>query len=525
MLCKVICGTTRGIEVIPVTVEVDVTPGIAFFLVGLPDNAVKESQQRISASLQKLGFKIPGKKIIINLAPANVRKEGSAFDLPIAVGILAASGQLELSNSDRYLIAGELALDGSLRAINGALPLIIYARDAGLDGIILPAASAYEGVEIENINIYAATTLQEVIDILQSPGRNSRYLVQHRIEELSGNREEADSHSNGSLSAMRITESINRTEEYDFKDIKGQQLAKKGLEVAAAGGHNIIMTGSPGSGKTLLAKSITSIMPPLSREESIQTSVIYSIAGELNSHTGLIKKRPFRQPHHTSTLQAITGGGSHILPGEISLAHCGILFLDEFAEFPRPVIEVLRQPLEDRIIQLSRVRSKITYPASFMLIAAMNPCPCGYLDDDNGKCSCSSSMIERYRSRVSGPILDRIDIRLKIKPLPKNILTDDTPAEPSSIIAERVAKAREIQINRYKDEHFFTNSEIPSPLVKKYCSLSQADKRYIAGVMEKMDISARRYNRILKLSRTIADLAGETEIRTAHIMQAFHLSN
>lgn len=523
MLCKVICGATRGIEVIPVTIEVDVSPGIAFFLVGLPDNAVKESQQRISASLQKLGFKIPGKKIIINLAPANVRKEGSAFDLPIAVGILAASGQLELTGLNRYLIAGELALDGTLRAINGALPLIIYARDTGLEGIILPTASACEGVEIEGIDIYAANTLQEVIEILLSDGRNEQYLVKKRVErEFSGKFISANS-QNG-LPSLKITESINRTNEYDFKDIKGQQLAKKGLEVAAAGGHNLIMTGSPGSGKTLLAKSITSILPPLSREESIQTSVIYSIAGELNSHMGLIKRRPFRQPHHTSTLQAITGGGSHILPGEISLAHCGVLFLDEFAEFPRSVIEVLRQPLEDRIIQLSRVRSKITYPASFMLIAAMNPCPCGYLDDESGKCNCTSYMIERYRSRVSGPILDRIDIRLKIKPVPKNLLVDDSQAEPSSVIAERVAKAREIQLERFKGEHFFTNAEIPSPLVKRYCRLAESEKKYLMSVIEKMDISARRYNRILKLSRTIADLAGETDIRTAHIMQAFHLS-
>ncbi len=522
MLCKVICGVTRGIEVIPVTVEVDVSPGIAFFLVGLPDNAVKESQQRISASLQKLGFKIPGKKITINLAPANVRKEGSAFDLPIAVGILAASEQLELKELDRYIIAGELALDGTLRAINGALPLIIYARDAGFQGIILPTTSAFEGIEIEGINIYAAKTLQEVIEILLSNGEAGQYLAKQRIEEYSGSRVSA-SGTHGLLS-LKITESINRTNDYDFKDIKGQQLAKKGLEVAAAGGHNLIMSGSPGSGKTLLAKSIISILPPLSREESIQTSVIYSIAGELDSHLGLIKKRPFRQPHHTSTLQAITGGGSHILPGEISLAHCGVLFLDEFAEFPRSVIEVLRQPLEGRIIQLSRVRSKITYPASFMLIAAMNPCPCGYLDDDSGRCSCTSSMIERYRSRVSGPILDRIDIRINVKPVPKKILVDDSYAESSSVIADRVAKAREIQLERFKEEHFFTNAEIPSPLVKKYCRLAESEKKYLMNVIEKMDISARRYNRILKLSRTIADLTGEREIKTAHIMQAFHLS-
>ena len=386
MLSKVYCASCRGLEVTTVTVEVEVSDGICFHLVGLADNAIKESQQRIGSALGKFGFRIPGKKIIINLAPANLRKEGSAFDAAIAIGILTASGQIETRWNEDFLIMGELALDGSLRPIDGALPIAIHAAEKGFKGCILPKESAAECSEVDGTTIFFAQTLEDIINIISSPETASSHIPLRR-------------------------EYIPKNEwEFDFADVKGQAFAKKGLEIAAAGGHNAILVGSPGCGKTFMAKCIPSILPPMEKQEAIETSKVYSIAGLLKSAGGLIRERPFRSPHHTSTVQALAG--SLGMPGEVSLAHNGVLFADEIAEFGRASLEILRQPLEDREIQVCRAKTRVCYPASFMLIAAMNPCPCGYLNDPKKSCRCSSSAIMKYAGKLSGPLMDRIDMHL-----------------------------------------------------------------------------------------------------------------
>ncbi|MBQ5864372.1 MAG: YifB family Mg chelatase-like AAA ATPase, partial [Bacteroidales bacterium] len=391
MLCKVFCACCKGLEVFTVTVEVDVSDGINFFLVGLADSAVKESQQRIGSAISKFGYRIPGKKIVINMAPANIRKEGSAYDLAIAVAIVSASGQISLSSLDDYIIMGELALDGTLRPITGALPIILHARECGYKGCILPLESAKEGAEIDGIKVYGAETFKDVVDILQDPSLCNNKLVKYNVVEYAG------------------------STDYDFADIKGQEQAKKGLEIAASGGHNVIMIGAPGTGKTYMAKCLNSIMPKLSKRESLETSKIYSVAGLLGDNLGLIKERPFRQPHHTSSIQSLAGALG--MPGEVSLAHNGILFADELAEFPRSLLELLRQPLEDREIQICRARTRVCYPASFMFVAAMNPCPCGYYNQPGKVCNCSVSSIMKYRNKLSGPLMDRIDIQLRVLPV------------------------------------------------------------------------------------------------------------
>ncbi len=505
MLCKVFCASCTGMDVFTVTVEADVSDGICFYLVGLADNAIRESQQRISTALSKYGYRIPGKKIVINLAPANLKKGGSSFDLAIAISIINASRQTDLPNLQDFVILGELALDGSLRAVSGALPMIIHAKEQGFKACILPKESAFEGAEIDGIKIFGAETFGDVIEILKDPS-----LAQDKII---------------TYSAIEQEETKSQQYNLDFSQVKGHTFAKKGLEIAAAGGHNVIMVGSPGSGKTLLAKCVPSILPLMSKKESIETSKIYSIAGEFNSKSGLIKKRPFRQPHHTSTIPSLTGGGTYGLPGEISLAHNGVLFLDEFAEFSRPVLEILRQPLEDRQIQISRVRTKYCYPASFMLIAAMNPCPCGYLDDDNGKCTCSTSMISRYMGKISGPLMDRIDIQLRIRPVPSSKLLDRGKEESSLIISKRVKLARDIQLERYKDEKFFSNAQIPSHLLEKYCKINQEESTYLCRIISKLGVSARGYSRILKIARTIADLDNCKQINISHITTAIQFKS
>lgn len=499
MLKKVYCASCKGLEVTTVTVEVEVSDGICFYLVGLADSAIKESQQRISSALNKFGYRIPGKKIIINLAPANLRKEGSGFDAAIAIGILSASGQIETQWSNDFLIMGELALDGSLRAIDGALPMAIHAAQEGFKGCILPKESAAECSEVEGITIFFADTLQDIIDILIAPDSASSRIP------------------------LKREYFPKREWEYDFADVKGQPFAKKGLEIAAAGNHNVILVGSPGCGKTFMAKCLPSILPPLEKMEAIETSKIYSVAGLLKSSGGLIRERPFRSPHHTSTLQALAGSVG--MPGEVSLAHNGVLFADEIAEFGRASLEILRQPLEDREIQVCRAKSRVCYPASFMLVAAMNPCPCGYLNDSKKNCRCSSSAIMKYTGKLSGPLMDRIDIQLNVKSVsPEDIVgLGKGREEPSSVIAKRVKTARDIQLERFKGENFYTNAQIPPGRLARYCAIGNKEQVFLKTFIARQGISARGYSRILKISRTIADLDGKDFISLEHISKAVQL--
>ncbi len=568
MLCRVYCACCNGLIVNTITIEVSVSEGIQFFLVGLPDSAVKESQQRIHNALAEYGYKIPGKRIVVNLAPANIKKEGSSFDLTIAIGILCASGQISLNKERRniknslfftqnenesyanigsyedfekqkfqekisddlqkrleeFIILGELALDGSLRPIVGALPIINHARKCGVKYCILPYDSAIEGVEIDGITIFGANSLKEVIDILLNSDNNERYIVN------------SPNSKNKEGGFKVVTQDIKRNNDWDFCNIVGQSFAKLGLEIAATGGHNVIMVGSPGSGKTFMAQCIPSILPPMSKDESIQTSEIYSVANLLKNYGGLIKNRPFRAPHHTTTISALVGGGYKGVPGEISLAHNGVLFCDEFAEFERRAIEVLRQPLENGTIEISRVQNKYLYPARFMFVAAMNPCPCGNLFDSPSECKCSTSQIIKYQNKVSGPILDRIDIYLKIRKIDitkmfllknnnmnSNNSYSPTQEESSSEIAKRVIRARNIQIERYRDENFFTNAHISQSKISKYCALGEKEKLFLSKVISSLKISARGYIRILKIARTIADLKGEERINCEHLSLALQL--
>ncbi|MBE6246302.1 MAG: ATP-binding protein [Bacteroidales bacterium] len=499
MLKKVYCASCKGLEVTTVTVEVDVSDGICFYLVGLADSAIRESQQRISSALNKFGYRIPGKKIIINLAPANLRKEGSAFDAAIAIGILSASGQIETEWTNDFMIMGELALDGSLRAIDGALPMAIHAAQHGFKGCILPKESAAECSDVDGITIFYAETLKDVIDILLAPDSASSRIPLKR-------------------------EYIPKQHwDYDFGDVKGQPFAKKGLEIAAAGNHNAILVGSPGCGKTFMAKCLPSILPPLEKMEAIETSKIYSVAGLLKSSGGLIRERPFRSPHHTSTIQALAGSVG--MPGEVSLAHNGVLFADEIAEFGRASLEILRQPLEDREIQVCRARSRVCYPASFMLVAAMNPCPCGYLNDPKKNCTCSSSAIMKYTGKLSGPLMDRIDIQLNVRNVAPNEIVGlgKGDEEPSRVIARRVKMAREIQLARFMGENFYTNAQIPPGKLAKYCAIGEKEQIFLKRFIARQGISARGYSRILKISRTIADLDGKDFISLEHISKAVQL--
>lgn len=499
MLKKVYCASCKGLEVTTVTVEVDVSDGICFYLVGLADSAIRESQQRISSALNKFGYRIPGKKIIINLAPANLRKEGSAFDAAIAIGILSASGQIETEWTNDFMIMGELALDGSLRAIDGALPMAIHAAQQGFKGCILPKESAAECSDVDGITIFYAETLKDVIDILLAPDSASSRIPLKR-------------------------EYIPKQHwDYDFGDVKGQPFAKKGLEIAAAGNHNAILVGSPGCGKTFMAKCLPSILPPLEKMEAIETSKIYSVAGLLKSSGGLIRERPFRSPHHTSTIQALAGSVG--MPGEVSLAHNGVLFADEIAEFGRASLEILRQPLEDREIQVCRAKSRVCYPASFMLVAAMNPCPCGYLNDPKKNCTCSSSAIMKYTGKLSGPLMDRIDIQLNVRNVAPNEIVGlgKGDEEPSRVIARRVKMAREIQLARFKGENFYTNAQIPPGKLAKYCAIGEKEQIFLKRFIARQGISARGYSRILKISRTIADLDGKDFISLEHISKAVQL--
>ena len=513
MLCKVFCACCNGINGVIVTVEVDVSPGISFYLVGLPDIAVKESQQRIGAALNHYGYRIPGRKIIINMAPADMKKEGSAFDITIAIGILCASEQIpqeEIPQErlSRCIIMGELALDGSLRRFPGALPIAAHAAELGFEACIFPEESADECSDIDNITIFRAKNIKDVIDILKSPEEATPYIANC-----------PDNSQSTSISSKRTEY------EYDFSSIKGQLIAKSGMEIAAAGNHNIILIGSPGCGKTLMSKCLPSILPPLTKKEAMETSKIYSVAGLLQNHRGFMKERPFRAPHHTATVSSLTGGGNNGTPGEISLAHNGVLYLDEFSEFPRTAIEILRQPMEEGIIQISRVKHKCTYPANFMLVASMNPCPCGFYGSDSNKCRCSSSAIMKYLAHLSGPVLDRIDLQIFLKPVQPHEMAALPTQESSASIAERVLQARERQYSRFKDEQFCTNARIPVSKLEHYCRIGPKEKNFIVQIMKKLNLSARSYARILKISRTIADLDGKDFISLEHISRALHFRN
>lgn len=507
MLINIYSAKCIGIDAVKVIVEVDVAQGIGIHLVGLADAAVKESLLRTITSLQSLGFKVPGRKIVINLAPADMHKKGSGYDVPIALGIIAASGQRDLPLLDKYIIMGELGLDGTIREVPGALPTVELAERSGLRGCILPQASALEAVEYSSSEVYGVENLDDVLRIL-SGEEDCRDLLAESILERKGIKPQDEDSCDSPGRVM------------DFSEIIGQEGAKRGVEIAAAGGHNVIMIGPPGSGKSSLAKAIASILPKMSLRESVQTSKIYSVAGKGSPLRGLMKQRPFRAPHYSASVAALIGGGSdNILPGEISLAHNGILMIDEFCEAPKKVLEVLRAPMEDRKVTISRLKTKVEYPADFMLVAATNPCPCGFYGEGD-KCTCTPSKRMAYLSKLSGPIMDRIDIQLWMKPIDPKKLVNRAPAEASAVVAERVMKAREIQKERFRDEEIFCNAGMTNRMIDKYCRLDKECQQLLERIIEHMGLSARACSRILKLARTIADLEGVENITAAHLTEA-----
>lgn len=504
MLIKVFGAAVQGINATLITIEVNSSRGCMFYLVGLPDSAVKESHQRIISALQVTGYKMPTSNIVINMAPADIRKEGSAYDLPLAIGILAANETISSEKLPHYLLMGELSLDGSIQPIKGALPIAIKAREEKFDGLIVPLQNAREAAVVNNLNVYGVTNIKEVIEFFNGKCELQPTIVNTR-EEFYTRQEEF---------------------EYDFTDVKGQENVKRALEVAAAGGHNLLMIGAPGSGKSMMAKRLPSILPPLSLGESLETTKIHSVAGKLSRDTSLITKRPFRNPHHTISQSAMVGGGNFPQPGEISLAHNGVLFLDELPEFQRSVLEVLRQPLEDRRISISRVRCSIDYPASFTLIASMNPCPCGYYNHPTKACVCSPGQVQKYLNKISGPLLDRIDIQIEIVPVPFEEMANNHPAEPSSEIRKRVIKARQIQDTRFADQPgIYCNAQMTSKLLAQYAQPDNKGLTLLKNAMNRLNLSARAYDRILKVSRTIADLEGSEQILSVHLAEAISYRN
>ncbi len=506
MLVNTISAKCIGLDAVPVIVEVDVVQGIGIHLVGLADTAVKESLLRTITALQAMGYKIPGRKIVINLAPADLHKSGSGYDLPIALGIIAASGQAEFFSLGDYLIMGELGLDGTVRDITGALPVADLARERGMKGCIFPLESALEAADLRDIDIYGVRTLEDVVRILSEPGSSDDFLVWNTDVWAAGGRHECPDDDTGIP---------------DFADIIGQDGAKRCMEIAAAGGHNIMMMGPPGSGKSSLAKALPGILPPMTHEESVLTSKIYSVAGISGGKSGFVSSRPFRAPHYSASLPAIVGGGAgdNIIPGEVTLAHGGVLFLDEFNQMPKSVIESLRGPLEDRKVTVSRLRSKIEYPASFMLVAASNPCPCGYYGEGD-RCVCTPAQRAGYLSKLSGPILDRIDLHVWVHPLDSQSMIERRKGEPSCVVAARVAGARRIQEKRFAGEKIFTNAEMSSKQIEKYCPLSRESADALEKIVSRGQFSMRAFHRIIRVSRTIADLEGSDDIRPFHIMEA-----